>query len=367
MGMEVHNKKIDVEPKELETAHNKAKTVSPKMRTALPLMLVLLAAIIVVAVAVGTVYVPLDKAFRIILVKMGLLQDTTLSQEQISIIYLVRLPRVLTTSLAGGALAACGAVMQGMFRNPMADPGILGVSSGAGLGAVIAITLGFSAQSIYLMPLFASVGALLAVAAIYFLSLRKGKIPPLTLILSGIAVSTFIGAITQLILINSNTYEVRNYVFWTMGGLNGIMWDQVRLIAAPVIILLLVLILFSRDLNLLQLGEEEAQSVGLETSHTRKLLLLFTSLITAAAISVCGPVSFVGLIVPHIMRLITGPDHRLLIPASALGGAIFLVGCDIISRLPANGEISVGIITSMLGAPYFLYLLIKSRREGEVF
>jgi len=374
MGMEARNKGMDIEPQKTETEHKetgavckKAKTVFQKMRTILPIMLVMLIAMIVVAVAVGTVYVPLDKAFRIILVNMGLLHDPTLPQEQISIIYLVRLPRVLTASLVGAALAACGAVMQGMFRNPMADPGILGVSSGAGLGAVTAITLGFAAQNIFLLPLFASIGALLAVTAIYLLSLRKGKIPPLTLILSGIAVSTFIGAFTQLILINSNTYEVHNYVFWTMGSLYNMMWDQVQLIAAPVIILLLVLMLFARDLNLLLLGEEEAQSVGLDPSRARKLLLLITSLITATAISVCGPVSFVGLIVPHIMRLITGPDHRLLIPASALGGAIFLVGCDIISRLPANGEISVGIITSMLGAPYFLYLLIKSRRKGVMF
>jgi iron complex transport system permease protein len=202
---------------------------------------------------------------------------------------------------------------------------------------------------------------------IYLLSLRKGKIPPLTLVLSGLAVSTFIGAFTQLILLRSNSYEVHNFVFWTMGGLNGMMWDQVRLIAAPVILLLSVLMIFAKDLNLLLLGEEEAQSVGLEPSRTRKLLLLLTSLLTACAISVCGPVGFVGLIVPHIMRLITGPDHRILLPASALGGSIFLVGCDIISRLPASGEISVGIITSMLGAPYFLYLLVKTRKEGELF
>lgn len=358
MGMEVSNKKMDILPKG---------SVYKKMLTVLPVMLVLLALTIVLAVAVGAVYVPLDRAFRIILVNIGLLQDATLPQDQSSIIYLVRLPRVLTAALVGGALAASGAVMQGMFRNPMADPGILGVSSGAGLGAVMAITLGFAAQSIYLLPLFASVGALLAVAAIYLLSLRKGKIPPLTLILSGIAVSTFIGAFTQLILINSNNYEVRNFVFWTMGGLNGMMWEQVRLIAVPVIILLLILLLFSRDLNLLLLGEEEAQSVGLEPSRTRKLLMLLTSIITATVISVSGPISFVGLIVPHIMRLITGADNRLLIPASILGGSIFLVGSDILARLPANGEISVGIITSMLGAPYFLYLLIKSRREGEVF
>jgi iron complex transport system permease protein len=344
-----------------------SRSIYRKMRTVLPIMLALLAAIIVIAVAVGAVYVPLDRAFRIILDSMGIWKDPSIPQEQSSIIYLVRLPRVLTACLAGGALAACGAVMQGMFRNPMADPGILRVSSGASLGAVTAINLGIASQSIYTLPLFASAGAMLAVCTIYMLSLRKGKISPLTLILSGIAVSTFIGAFTQLILIHSNSYEVHSFIYWTMGDLNGMMWDQVRLIALPVILLLIVLMLFSRDLNLLLLGEEEAQSVGLEPSRTRKLLLLITSLVTATAVSVCGPISFVGLIVPHIMRLITGPDHRLLIPASILGGSIFLVGCDILSRLPASGEINVGIITSMLGAPYFLYLLIKSRREGEIF
>lgn len=355
------------EHKEDGMDNKKIKTAGQKLLTVLPVMIAVLVVTIVVGVAVGAVYVPLDRAFRIILNSMGIINDPTLLTEEISIIYLVRLPRVLIACLAGAALASCGAVMQSMFRNPMADPGILGVTSGAGLGAVVAITLGVSALNIYYLPLFASIGALLAVATIYLLSLRKGKIPALTLVLSGIAVSTFLGALTQLVLVNSNTYEVKNYIFWTMGGLNGMMWDQVRLIAAPVIILLLVLMLFSRDLNLLLLGEEEAQSVGLETSHTRKLLLLITSLITAAAISVCGPISFVGLIVPHIMRLIAGPDNRILIPASALGGAIFLTACDIIARLPAKGEIHVGIITSILGAPYFLYLLIKNRREGDLF
>lgn len=342
-------------------------TVYKKMSIVLPVMAAILLVLIVAAVAIGPVYVPFGRSVRIILSNMGLLKDPTLPDDQNAIIYLVRLPRALIACLAGGALASCGAAMQGMFRNPMADPGILGVSSGAGLGAVTAITLGFAARSIYTLPLFATVGAVVAVTLIYLLSLRKGKISPLTLILSGIAVSTFIGALTQLVLINSNQYEVRNYIFWVMGSLNGMMWDQVRLIAAPVVILVLVLMFFSRDLNLLLLGEEEAQSVGLEPSRSRKLLLLFTSLITAAAISVCGPIGFVGLIVPHILRLITGPDHRILIPASALGGAIFLTGCDILARLPANGEISVGIITSMLGAPFFLYLLIRSRRVGEIF
>lgn len=361
------DRRIKLRSKKDESEIMAENTVYKKMSRVLPAMLVLLLFVIVLAVATGAVYVPLDRSFKIILAGMGLIDDPGLPQNQVSIIYMVRLPRVLIACLAGSALAASGTVMQGMFRNPMADPGILGVSSGAGLGAVIAISLGFSAGSIYLLPLFAASGAIIAVVLIYSLSLRKGSISPLTLILSGLAVSTFIGAVTQLILTRSNDYEVRSYIFWTMGGLNGMMWEQVRLVAGPVIILVLVLLIFSRDLNLLLLGEEEARSVGLEPTRSRKLLLVITSLITATAVSVCGPVSFVGLIVPHIMRLITGPDHRILLPASALGGAIFLTGCDILSRLPARGEISVGIITSMLGAPFFLYLLIKTRREGEMF
>jgi len=332
--------------------------------TAIPLLLAVLILLFILAVSVGIVYVPFIKVVRIILNDIGLLGNSGISEEQMSIINLVRLPRVIVASLAGASLATCGAVMQGMFRNPMADPGILGVSSGAGFGAVTAITLGFAAQSVYFLPLFASVGALTAVIAIYLLSMRNGRIPTLTLILSGIAVSTFIGAITQLVLTKGNNYEVRSFVFWTMGGLNGMSWDQVRLITLPVLILIAILFTFARDLNVLLLGEEEAQSVGLDPSRARKLLLLFTSIATACAISVCGPVGFIGLIVPHIMRLIVGPDHRILLPSSAIGGALFLVLCDIISRVPASGEIGVGIITALIGAPYFIFLLLRAKKEG---
>ena len=241
-------------------------TVYRKMGVVLPVMAALLLLTIIVAVALGAVYVPLGRSFRIILDNIGIIDDPTLPQEQVSIIYRVRLPRVIVACIAGAALSACGAAMQGLFRNPMADPGVLGVSSGAGLGAIIAITTGVANRSIYTMPVFAAVGALCTVTVIYLLSLRRGRISPLTLILSGIAISTFIGAVTQFILINSNTYEVRKYVFWTMGALSGMMWEQVRLVTLPVLVLLAALMVFSRDLNLLQFGEEETQSLGLEPS-----------------------------------------------------------------------------------------------------
>lgn len=342
--------------------------ISKRLMAIIPVMLVLLAVLIIFATAIGAVYVPFFQTFKIILKNWGLLNDVTFSKGQESIIFFVRFPRVIVSVLVGAALATSGAVMQGMFRNPMADPGIIGVSSGAGLGAVLAIALGLSAKSIYYTPAFASVGAITAVAVVFMLSAKGGKIPTLTLILAGIAVSTFIGAITSILLTIINDYQVRSYLFWTMGGLSDRRWEHVRLAAVPIIICIIILFSFARDLNVMLLGEEEAQSVGLNPSKTRKLLLLFVSVTTAMAVSVSGNISFVGLIVPHIMRLIVGPDHRILIPTSAIAGAAFLVACDIIARVVViPRELGVGIVTSLVGAPYFLYLLIKARKEGGEF
>ncbi len=278
------------------------------------------------------------------------------------------MPRVLAAVLIGAALSTVGAVMQGMFRNPMADPGIIGVSSGAGLGAVLAMALGLSATSIFFLPIFASIGAIAASLIIFTLSLKGGKVGVFTLILSGIAVSTFFGAITSMILSFVSKDSVHEYLFWAMGNLSSIRWESIQIVFIPIIIGVLVLITFARDLNVMLLGEEEAQSVGVNSSRIRMLILLVASITTAAAVCTSGPISFVGLIVPHIMRIILGPDHRLLLPASAVAGSIFLVVCDLIARtvfIPI--EINVGIITSLVGAPYFLFLLVRSRKEGGIF
>ncbi|HOJ11677.1 MAG TPA: iron ABC transporter permease [Clostridiales bacterium] len=336
-----------------------------KLKSVLPVMLAVLAAMIILATAVGAVSVPFIETIKIILKNWGFLKHLTFTEGWESIIFYVRFPRVITTVLVGAALGASGAVMQGMFRNPMADPGILGVSSGASLGAVIAISLGIPSKGIYFMPIFASIGALLAAFTVFILSSRDGKIPVMNMILSGIAVSMFLGAITTGILSFIRSDQVKQFLFWTMGSLNGKRWEEVRIAAFPILVCISILLFFSRDINVLLLGEEEAQSVGLNPSRTRKLLLLFSSILTASAVSVSGTISFVGLIVPHIIRLLIGPDHRVLIPASALGGAIFLLVCDLIGRtIMAPGEVGVGIVTSIIGAPYFLYLLSKARKEG---
>ena len=331
----------------------------------IPAMLLVLLLVMIAGTAIGAVYVPFIDTFKIILKNIGIMKAATFPEGQEPIIFLVRFPRVVVAALAGTALGASGAVMQGMFRNPMADPGILGISSGAGMGAVLAIKLGLAAVSIFLLPLFAFVGAFLAISAVYLLSYRKGRVPVLTLILSGIAISTFLGAITNIVLTLSYDYQVKEFLFWSTGGLEGRRWEHVQLIALPVALSVLLMLIFSKDLNVLLLGEEEARSVGLNTGRLRTLLLILVSAATASAVSVTGAISFVGLIVPHIMRLIVGPDHKILLPASAVGGAIFLVACDLISRTVAIPyELGVGIVTALLGAPYFLYLLLKSKREG---
>lgn len=331
----------------------------------IPVMLIVLLLVMIAGTAIGAVYVPFFDTFKIILKNMGILKHASFPEGQEPIIFLVRFPRVVVAALAGIALGASGAVMQGMFRNPMADPGILGISSGAGMGAVFAIKLGLAAVSIFMLPLFAFAGAFLAITAVYLLSYRKGKVPVLTLILSGIAISTFLGAITNIVLTLSYDYQVKEFLFWSTGGLEGRRWEHVQLIALPVAISVLLMLVFSKDLNVLLLGEEEARSVGLNTGRLRTLLLILVSAATASAVCVTGAISFVGLIVPHIMRLLVGPDHKILLPASAVGGAIFLVICDLISRIVAIPyELGVGIVTALLGAPYFLYLLLKSKREG---
>lgn len=339
--------------------------VYPRLRLILPVMLAILAVVLVFATAIGAVYVPFLQTVKIILKNWGLPLEGDFTKGQESIIFFVRFPRVVVAALVGAALAISGAAIQGLFRNPMADPGVIGVSSGAGLGAVAAIALGLTAKSIYFTPLFASLGALAAVTVVFLLSVRGGKIPVLTLILAGIAVSTFIGAITSVLLTMINDYQVRAFLFWTVGGLSDRRWEHVSLAGVPILVCISVLLLFSRDLNIMLLGEEEAQAVGLNPSRTRKQLLFLVSLTTAMAVSVSGSISFVGLIVPHILRLLVGPDHRRLLPASALGGAIFLVICDLIARvIIIPREVGVGIVTSLIGAPYFLYLLMKAKKEG---
>lgn len=266
------------------------------------------------------------------------------------LLFEVRLPRVLGAILVGLGLAAAGCALQGLFRNPMADPYIIGTSSGGALGAASAIVF----LGGMFMPLFAFIGATVSTVIVYFISLRNGRVAIETLLLSGIAVSLFLSAVLSFIMYISGN-SLHQIMFWMMGGFWNVYWDDVGLgLLIPIACVLLFV--FSRDLNVMALGEEEAVHLGVNTEKTKRILLLVTAFITGIAVSIAGCIGFIGLIIPHVMRIFTGPDHRILLPASMMAGAVLLMWADTAARtLPV--EIPVGIITAFFGAPFFIYLL----------
>ncbi|WP_440765079.1 vitamin B12 ABC transporter permease BtuC [Natronorubrum sp. DTA7] len=281
----------------------------------------------------------------------------------------IRLPRIALAATVGFSLAAAGTVMQGFFRNPLADPSIIGVSSGAAAGAVAAIA--FPA----LIPfgglhLSAFVGALGTAFLVYSIATEGGRTPVATLLLAGIAIQAFLGAMISYMLVHSGD-DLRQAVIWMMGHLSNSTWSDVRFALPVTLVGVAVLLTYTREMNVLLLGEEDAHHLGVDVERTKLLLLALASIVTAAGVAVAGVIGFVGLVVPHIMRLLVGPDHRILLPTSALAGASFLVATDTIARLgtlsfPFGLEVStpivpVGIITAALGAPFFLFLL--TRRE----
>ncbi|WP_266076384.1 vitamin B12 ABC transporter permease BtuC [Haladaptatus caseinilyticus] len=273
------------------------------------------------------------------------------------IVVTLRMPRIVLAGVVGFALATAGVVMQGFFRNPMADPSIIGVSSGAAVGAVA--TIAFSISLPFALPVFSFVGAILAAFGVYLLATQDGRTPVATLLLAGVAVQTLLGAVVSFLLLESGE-SLREAVFWLMGHLHYASWRKVW-IALPVALLSFsVLALFAQELNVLLLGEEDAHNLGVEVERTKRLLLAVASIVTAAAVAVSGVIGFVGLVVPHVMRLLVGPDHRILLPTSALAGAVFLVATDTVARSATGAaELPVGIVTAFLGAPFFLYLLRK--------
>jgi iron complex transport system permease protein len=275
----------------------------------------------------------------------------------------IRLPRILLGAIVGFSLAAAGTIMQGIFRNPMADPSIIGVSSGAAVGAVGFIVLPISLPFGVGLRGAAFVGALAAAFGVYLIATRNGRTPVATLLLAGVAVQTFLGAVVSYLLLNAGE-SVRRALFWLMGHLSGAAWSEVWSSVVLVGLPFLGLLAYARDLNVLLLGAEDAQSLGVNVERTKRILLALASLVTAAGVAVAGVIGFVGLIIPHIMRLLIGPDHRTLLPTASIAGASFLVATDTLARSGPT-EVPVGIVTAVLGAPFFLYLL-RSQEVHEL-
>jgi iron complex transport system permease protein len=313
---------------------------------------------LLVSLAIGSVFLPLQDIFAVI--------KGSGSDLATNILWNIRLPRTVLVALTGMALGGSGAAYQGLFRNPLADPFLIGISSGAGLGAVIAMSIDwtYSFWGLMAIPLAAFIAALLTVAVVYFLA-RVGQTTPITnLILAGVAVSAFATSLMSFLMLRSDG-ELRRAMSWLMGGSTQLGWEFILIILPYLLIGLGVLIFSGHTLNLLQFGDEQAQQLGLNVSRAKRMILIMASMATAAAVAFAGIIGFLGLIVPHVVRLWFGSDYRKLLPLSIISGATALLFSDVIARiLFAPQEIPVGIITSLAGAPFFLWVLRRSKTQG---
>lgn len=308
---------------------------------------------VIISISAGAVKIPLQE---IINVFTGNGDETSRT-----IIFNLRLPRIIGAAVVGMGLSVVGAFFQGLLRNPMADPYVLGISSGAAFGATIAIILGLG---LFGLSFLAFISSLAVVIFVYTISKTGSKVSMTTMLLAGIAISAFISAIISLLML-LNHDEFTRIVFWTMGGFSLTNWNSIAFSAPIIIIGSFVMYVFSRDLNAILTGEEVAEHLGVNTEFIKKIILVLGSLVTATAVSVGGIIGFVGLIVPHVSRLIVGPDNRILVPFSALSGAIFLTLADTLARFILRPtEVPIGIITATFGGPFFLYLLIKSKQKN---
>jgi iron complex transport system permease protein len=328
--------------------------------------LLLLAGALLLSIAVGSVFIPPVTLFSLLFQGLtGQLPATGEAQLQATILFALRVPRTLLMAFTGAALAGSGASYQGLFRNPLADPYLIGVASGAGLGAVLAMSARFPYSTLGLMavPLAAFVGAILTVFVVYELARVGRTVPTTNLILAGVAVSSFATAATSFLIINSSG-ELRRALVWMLGGSTMSGWQPVLAMLPYVALGLGTLLTMGHALNVLQFGDEQAQQLGLPVPRMRLLIIAAASLTTAAAVAFTGVIGFVGLIVPHLVRLIWTSDYRHLLPLSLICGAAFLLAADVLARsLLAPQEIPVGIITALAGAPFFLWVLRRAKQQ----
>ena len=339
-----------------------------KRKTGYLILAILLCLMIVwLCTITGAASVSVEDANRILLNKLFHLNVSLeeISQGNITIIWNIRFPRIILGFIAGAALAVSGAGYQGIFKNPMADPFVLGVSSGAALGAAIGIVCKFTFRIgvFNSTMLLAFVGSFAALILVYSISRVGRKAPVATLLLSGVAINSTLSALMSFLMM-MNKQSMDQIMFWTMGTLNGKGWNQIKAVLPWVITGLIIMLLSSRELDIMLTGEDTATQLGVNIEFVKRKILFASSLLTASVISVTGIIGFVGLVVPHVVRLFTGPKHRKLLPVSLIFGGAFMVICDTLSRSLTTSEIPVGIITSICGGPFFLYLLRKSKKGG---
>lgn len=324
---------------------------------------------VLLAINLGVADIPFNKSVAIIMSKIPFLKKLVsvedISQSSMIIILNLRLPRILLAAIVGAGLAVAGAAFQGVFKNPMAEAHNLGISSGAALGAALTLAFGCGANfwGFGLVTVNAFVGAIVTSLLIYNIARIGNKVQSLVLLLSGISINIFFTSIISLIMAFKRE-QIESIVMWTMGSVVTADWNKVWLVLPIVLSAIAIIMIYSRDLNIILLGDESAKSLGVSVGKVRKIVLGVSALMVAAIVSVSGIIGFAGLLIPHMIRLLFGPDHRIVIPFSALGGAVFLIACDTLSRtLVPPYEIPLGIVTSLFGIPFFLYLIYRNKKK----
>lgn len=325
-------------------------------------LLVLAPFIFVSGLLLGPVFISPSELFATIF------GDNT-SQQEALILYNIRLPRMLLAALVGALLACCGAVLQGLFRNPLADPSLIGVTSGATVGSSFAIVIGVAwcqgcqELGLSVVALGSFLGGLTAAVIVYRLSTDANGTSVATMLLTGIAISALAGALNHLFSFFADNEMLRRISLWQMGSLDNAKWIDIIACGSILVLLMIVLPRDTKGLNAILLGESEARHLGINVEWMKRRLMVLTALGVGIAVAVAGTVAFVGLVIPHLVRLLVGPDHRILIPCSALAGAMLLVGADALARIVvAPAELPTGILTALLGAPFFISLLLQQRR-----
>ncbi|MBP2032763.1 iron complex transport system permease protein [Clostridium algifaecis] len=330
---------------------------------------ILLFFIIIISTTFGTANISFIESLKVILSKVPFINNFistyAIPENHILIILKIRLPRIILSALVGMGLSIVGAAFQSIFKNPMADPYILGISSGAALGAALGFV--FKLESSLLnsaaITITAFIGAIISTILVYNIARVKNKIPTTTLLLAGVSVSFLLSSLISIIMV-FNRDEVEQIVFWTMGSVSTANFNEIILLTPFLFIGILVLLCFSKDLNIILTGDETARSLGIEVEKVKRIVLVVSSMVVAACVAVSGIIGFVGLIIPHVVRLLLGPNNKILMPFSLIFGAGFMVISDTLARTIASpAEIPVGSITALFGAPYFIYLLIKSKKK----
>lgn len=337
--------------------------MTTKLKITLAVCLLILT--VMIAAVFGTADISIGDFFRTLLSRVpGIGEGIEVAKGHEIIIFNLRLPRILMALFAGAGLAVAGTVFQGVFSNPMAEPYLLGVSSGAAFGATIAaiIEINIRVLSFGTVSLFAFAGALGVVFLVYRLAMQKNQLPVSVLLLSGLAVNYFLSSLITLMM-TFNHDKLESVYFWTLGSFKNASWEKVLIVGVVVVAGIVYVYRYNRELDLIMLGDEQAKSLGVEVDSLKKRLLLVSSLLAAVIVAASGIIGFVGLIIPHGVRLITGPAHGRLMPMAWIGGGVFLIICDTLARsVLETKELSVGIITSLCGVPFFLWLLYKNRK-----